>query len=94
MSTLKCDKAGANAAYSHYQIICRSGAVVSFEPTKIATTVMKAFLAAHGILLDVTRALLVQATLQLRSTTNRAKVGVGVGGGFFSATKPNLRNAR
>ena len=33
---------------SHYQIIRRNGAVVPFEPTKIAVALMKAFLAVHG----------------------------------------------
>ena len=35
-------------ALSHYQIIRRNGAVVSFEPNKIAVAMMKAFLAVHG----------------------------------------------
>ncbi len=33
---------------SHYQIIRRNGAVVAFEPNKIAVALMKAFLAVHG----------------------------------------------
>jgi ribonucleoside-diphosphate reductase alpha chain len=33
---------------AHYQIIRRNGAVVPFEPTKIAVAMMKAFLAVHG----------------------------------------------
>jgi ribonucleoside-diphosphate reductase alpha chain len=42
--------AGAPAAsvYQGYQIIRRNGAVVSFEPNKIAVALMKAFLAVHG----------------------------------------------
>lgn len=42
--------AGANtpSALSHYQIIRRNGAVVPFEPSKIAVAMMKAFLAVHG----------------------------------------------
>jgi ribonucleoside-diphosphate reductase alpha chain len=35
-------------AYSHYQIIRRNGAVVAFEPNKIAVAVTKAFLAVLG----------------------------------------------
>ena len=35
-------------ALSHYQIIRRNGAVVPFEPNKIAVAMMKAFLAVHG----------------------------------------------
>jgi len=34
--------------YQGYQIIRRNGAVVSFEPNKIAVALMKAFLAVHG----------------------------------------------
>ena len=33
---------------SHYQIIRRNGAVVAFEPSKVAIAMMKAFLAIHG----------------------------------------------
>ena len=40
--------AGANVIYAGYQIIRRNGAVVSFEPNKIAVALMKAFLAVHG----------------------------------------------
>ena len=39
---------GATSAYQGYQIIRRNGAVVSFEPNKIAVALMKAFLAVHG----------------------------------------------
>ena len=38
----------ATSAYTAYQIIRRNGAVVSFEPSKIAVALMKAFLAVHG----------------------------------------------
>ncbi|KPF59469.1 ribonucleotide-diphosphate reductase subunit alpha [beta proteobacterium AAP51] len=40
--------APASGAYAGYQIIRRNGAVVSFEPNKIAVALMKAFLAVHG----------------------------------------------
>jgi ribonucleoside-diphosphate reductase alpha chain len=36
------------SAFAGYQIIRRNGAVVSFEPAKIAVALMKAFLAVHG----------------------------------------------
>ncbi len=36
------------SALAHYQIIRRNGAVVPFEPNKIAIAMMKAFLAVHG----------------------------------------------
>jgi ribonucleoside-diphosphate reductase alpha chain len=38
----------AASAYAGYQIIRRNGAVVGFEPNKIAVALMKAFLAVHG----------------------------------------------
>ena len=37
-----------NPSLDHYQIIRRNGAVVPFEPSKIAIAMMKAFLAVHG----------------------------------------------
>ena len=40
--------APALSSYQAYQIIRRNGAVVSFEPSKIAVALMKAFLAVHG----------------------------------------------
>ncbi|MCK9688468.1 ribonucleoside-diphosphate reductase subunit alpha [Scleromatobacter humisilvae] len=40
--------AGSHNAYQGYQILRRNGAVVSFEPSKIAVALMKAFLAVHG----------------------------------------------
>jgi ribonucleoside-diphosphate reductase alpha chain len=38
----------ASAAYADYKVIRRNGAVVSFEPAKIALAVTKAFLAVNG----------------------------------------------
>src|SRR6201747_1514626 len=38
----------AASVYQGYQIIRRNGAVVGFEPNKIAVALMKAFLAVHG----------------------------------------------
>ncbi len=46
--TAGSDAHTAAAAYSQYQIIRRNGAVVPFEPNKIAVAMMKAFLAVHG----------------------------------------------
>ncbi|MBL0422789.1 ribonucleoside-diphosphate reductase subunit alpha [Ramlibacter sp. AW1] len=40
--------AGTGHPLTHYQIIRRNGAVVPFEPNKIAIAMMKAFLAVHG----------------------------------------------
>ena len=44
----EADSDAATSALSHYQIIRRNGAVVPFEPNKIAVAMMKAFLAVHG----------------------------------------------
>ena len=41
-------QAAMPSVYQGYQIIRRNGAVVSFEPNKIAVALMKAFLAVHG----------------------------------------------
>ena len=38
----------ASSAYQGYQIIRRNGAVVAFEPNKIAVALTKAFLAVNG----------------------------------------------
>ncbi len=38
----------SHSTLAHYQIIRRNGAVVPFEPAKIAVAMMKAFLAVHG----------------------------------------------
>lgn len=46
--TLPSGGATAANAYVGYQIIRRNGAVVAFEPNKIAVALMKAFLAVHG----------------------------------------------
>jgi ribonucleoside-diphosphate reductase alpha chain len=45
---LGADTQGQTTPYSQYQIIRRNGAVVPFEPNKIAVAMMKAFLAVHG----------------------------------------------
>jgi len=47
-ATTASDAQAAATAYSQYQIIRRNGAVVPFEPNKIAVAMMKAFLAVHG----------------------------------------------
>ncbi len=49
-SPLPAGPVGSAAAsiYQGYQIIRRNGAVVSFEPNKVAVALMKAFLAVHG----------------------------------------------
>ena len=50
MSLPEFEKTGSPVmnTLNHYQIIRRNGAVVPFEPSKIAVAMMKAFLAVHG----------------------------------------------
>jgi len=48
LSPLDAGSPPVASAYQGYQIIRRNGAVVSFEPNKIAVALMKAFLAVHG----------------------------------------------
>ncbi|WP_457424128.1 ribonucleoside-diphosphate reductase subunit alpha [Roseateles sp. P5_E7] len=47
-SDAQASSAPTASSYQAYQIIRRNGAVVSFEPSKIAVALMKAFLAVHG----------------------------------------------
>jgi ribonucleoside-diphosphate reductase alpha chain len=47
-STSETTRPTHGAVLQHYQIIRRNGAVVPFEPSKIAVALMKAFLAVHG----------------------------------------------
>lgn len=39
---------GSSVHFAHYQITRRNGAVVQFEPRKIAIAMAKAYLAVHG----------------------------------------------
>jgi ribonucleoside-diphosphate reductase alpha chain len=50
MKSANSDRSGSATPnpLNHYQIIRRNGAVVPFEPNKIAVAMMKAFLAVHG----------------------------------------------
>jgi ribonucleoside-diphosphate reductase alpha chain len=50
LASIAHDRAATEAPtmLTHYQIIRRNGAVVPFEPAKIAVAMMKAFLAVHG----------------------------------------------
>ena len=47
-AAVRAAPAAAASAFQGYQIIRRNGAVVAFEPNKIAVALMKAFLAVHG----------------------------------------------
>ena len=47
-SEISLNQMGAMQTLDHYQIIRRNGAVVPFEPEKIAVAVMKTFLDVYG----------------------------------------------
>lgn len=106
---------------AHYQIIRSNGAIIPFEPSKIAIAMMRAFLAVRGdsgrnvqaqlpifgwldlhSIFHVERrpalgeigVWIKQYLLSLFKSKNRtSKVWTAKLGGFFSASKGNLRNA-
>ena len=70
------------SAYQGYQIIRRNGAVVAFEPNKIAVALMKAFLAVHGT--QGAASASVRETVEgLTETVVRALLRSRPGGGTF-----------
>jgi ribonucleoside-diphosphate reductase alpha chain len=72
----------ASSVYSHYQIIRRNGAVVAFEPSKIAVALMKAFLAVHGTQ-GAASASVRETVDELTQTVVRALMRSRPGGGTF-----------
>lgn len=74
--------APAASAYNGYQIIRRNGAVVSFEPNKIAVALMKAFLAVHGTQ-GAASASVRETVERLTETVVRALLRSRPGGGTF-----------
>ena len=74
--------AGAANAYASYQIIRRNGAVVGFEPDKIAIALMKAFLAVHGTQ-GAASASVRETVEQLTESCVRALLRSRPGGGTF-----------
>ncbi|HET8868885.1 MAG TPA: ATP cone domain-containing protein, partial [Aquabacterium sp.] len=70
------------SAFSSYQIIRRNGAVVAFEPNKIAVALMKAFLAVHGTQ-GAASASVRETVDALTETVVRALVRSRPGGGTF-----------
>ena len=74
--------AALNASLSHYQIIRRNGAVVPFEPAKIAVAMMKAFLAVHGTQ-GAASASVRETVDQLTQAVVRALLRSRPGGGTF-----------
>ena len=67
---------------AHYQIIRRNGAVVPFEPSKIAVAMTKAFLAVHGTQ-GAASASVRETVEQLTQSVIRALVRSRPGGGTF-----------
>jgi len=67
---------------NHYQIIRRNGAVVPFEPNKIAVAMMKAFLAVHGTQ-GAASASVRETVDQLTQQVIRALMRSRPGGGTF-----------
>ena len=73
---------GASGSLSQYQIIRRNGAVVPFEPNKIAVAMMKAFLAVHGTQ-GAASASVRETVEELTHGVMRALVRSRPGGGTF-----------
>ncbi|MDH4417813.1 MAG: ribonucleoside-diphosphate reductase subunit alpha [Acidovorax sp.] len=74
--------ATAGNAFAHHQIIRRNGAVVPFEPQKIAVAMMKAFLAVHGTQ-GAASASVREVVDTLTHNVTRALVRSRPGGGTF-----------
>lgn len=74
--------AAAGNSLAHYQIIRRNGAVVPFEPQKIAVAMMKAFLAVHGTQ-GAASASVREVVDTLTHNVTRALVRSRPGGGTF-----------
>ena len=68
--------------FTHYQIIRRNGAVVPFEPQKIAVAMMKAFLAVHGTQ-GAASASVREVVETLTQNVSRALMRSRPGGGTF-----------
>jgi ribonucleoside-diphosphate reductase alpha chain len=72
----------SQTSFAQYQIIRRNGAVVSFEPSKIAVAMMKAFLAVHGTQ-GAASASVRETVDELTQTVVRALMRSRPGGGTF-----------
>jgi ribonucleoside-diphosphate reductase alpha chain len=85
-SALAADQATGRPSHSamlaNYQIIRRNGAVVPFEPNKIAVALMKAFLAVHGTH-GAASASVRETVDELTQAVVRALVRSRPGGGTF-----------
>ena len=76
------DRSAQSNVLSDYQIIRRNGAVVPFEPNKIAVAMMKAFLAVHGTQ-GAASASVRQTVDELTQTVIRALMRSRPAGGTF-----------
>src|SRR6476620_5689952 len=81
-SQTSASTAAATSPLAHYQIIRRNGAVVPFEPNKIAIAMMKAFLAVHGTQ-GAASASVRETVDELTQAVIRALVRSRPGGGTF-----------
>src|SRR3954463_13490745 len=79
---LVSSQGASNTAYQGYQILRRNGAVVAFEPNKIAVALMKAFLAVHGTQ-GAASASVRETVDSLTETVVRALLRSRPGGGTF-----------
>ena len=82
LSDAGAPQSAAAATLASYQIIRRNGAVVPFEPNKIAIALMKAFLAVHGTQ-GAASASVREVVDQLTQNVVRALVRSRPGGGTF-----------
>ena len=82
VTRLQKPAARALGSLSHYQIMRRNGAVVPFEPNKIAVAMMKAFLAVHGTQ-GAASASVREVVDELTQTVVRALMRSRPGGGTF-----------
>jgi len=81
-ATTTSTSAAVGSAFAGYQIIRRNGAVVGFEPNKIAVALMKAFLAVHGTQ-GAASASVRETVDRLTETVVRALLRSRPGGGTF-----------
>lgn len=88
-SEITLNETVAKPTLDHYQIIRRNGAVVPFEPSKIAIAVMKAFLTIY----KTTQNSLQNVGVGFISKIKVVPLVLNKSNGFFSAGKTNLRNA-
>ena len=82
VTPVQAERSADGNAMAQYQIIRRNGAVVPFEPQKIAVAMMKAFLAVHGTQ-GAASASVREVVDQLTQSVTRALMRSRPGGGTF-----------